>query len=56
VQLAVIGFVGLCGVLKSGSDAGPTWLEILAGILVLIALVLACLATLPRRSRRLAPL
>ena len=45
MQLAVIGFVGLCGVLKSGSDAGPTWLEILAGILVLIALVLACLAT-----------
>lgn len=45
MQLAVIGFVGLCGVLKRDSDNVPGWLEILAGILVLAALVLSCLAT-----------
>src|SRR5215218_4979119 len=45
VQLAVIGFVGLCGVIKRDSASTPTWLEILSGILVLAALVLACLAT-----------
>jgi hypothetical protein len=45
VQLAVIGFVGLCGVIKRESPSVPTWLEILSGILVLAALLLACLAT-----------
>jgi len=45
VQLAVIGFVGLCGVLKRDSDTTPTWLEISSGILVITALALACLAT-----------
>jgi hypothetical protein len=46
VQLAVLGFIGLCGVLQStaGQD-GPHWLQVLAGVLVLIALVLACIAT-----------
>jgi hypothetical protein len=45
VQLAVIGFVGLCGVIKRESPSVPTWLEVLSGILVLAALFLACLAT-----------
>jgi hypothetical protein len=45
VQLAVLGFIGLCGVLKPGGDAQPRWLEVLAGILILGALVLACLGT-----------
>jgi hypothetical protein len=45
VQLAVIGFIGLCGVLKPEGTAAPTWLEAVAGILALAALVLACLAT-----------
>jgi hypothetical protein len=45
VQLAVLGFIGLCGVLK-GSDAGlPRWLEVLAGLLMLGALAVACTAT-----------
>jgi hypothetical protein len=46
VQLAVLGFIGLCGVLQgtAGQD-GPHWLQVLAGVLVLIALVLACIAT-----------
>jgi hypothetical protein len=46
VQLAVLGFIGLCGVLQgnAGQD-GPHWLQVLAGALVLLALVLACTAT-----------
>lgn len=45
-QLAVLGFIGLCGVLQSaGSEAGPRWLQIIAGLLVLLALVLSCAAT-----------
>ena len=46
VQLAVLGFIGLCGALTSGSDGGePDWLEQLAAVLVLLALGIACLAT-----------
>jgi hypothetical protein len=46
VQLAVLGFIGLCGVLQgaAGHD-GPHWLQVLAGLLVLLALALACTAT-----------
>ena len=45
IQLAVIGFVGLCGVLKREGSAAPRWVEALAGYLALAALALACLAT-----------
>ncbi|MCH0538959.1 hypothetical protein I3F58_05195 [Streptomyces sp. MUM 203J] len=45
VQLAVFGFVGLCGVLKSGTPPVPRWLEAAAGVLVLAALAVACWAT-----------
>jgi hypothetical protein len=46
VQLAVLGFIGLCGALQSGADSGnPDWLEQLAAVLVLLALAVACLAT-----------
>jgi len=45
VQLAVLGFIGLCGALVSGGTDGPTWLQTLAGVLVLAALALACVAT-----------
>jgi hypothetical protein len=46
VQLAVLGFIGLCGVLRegAGSDA-PHWLQVLSGLLVLAAFGIACLAT-----------
>lgn len=45
VQLAVLGFIGLCGVLQSsGGSANPRWLQITAGLLVLLALILQCLA------------
>jgi hypothetical protein len=45
VQLAVIGFIGLCGVLKREGNAAPSWLEAVGGILAFAALGLACLAT-----------
>ena len=45
IQLAVIGFIGFCGVLQNGRPDNPTWLQVCAGILVLVALVLACIAT-----------
>ena len=45
IQLAVIGFIGFCGVLQNGRPDNPTWLQVYAAILVLVALVLACTAT-----------
>lgn len=45
IQLAVIGFVGLCGVLKGEGSGAPGWVEALAGYLALAALALACIAT-----------
>jgi hypothetical protein len=46
VQLAVLGFIGLCGALQSGSEgSGPGWLQRTAAVLVLAALAVACLAT-----------
>lgn len=46
VQLAVLGFIGLCGVLQGAAEAdNPRWLEMVAGTLVLAALVVACAAT-----------
>jgi hypothetical protein len=44
-QLAVIGFIGLCGVLQEGRPDNPMWLQVSAGVLALAALVLACVAT-----------
>jgi hypothetical protein len=45
VQLAVIGFIGLCGVLQGGRPDNPKWLQVWAGLLAITALVLACIAT-----------
>lgn len=45
VQLAVIDFIGLCGVLQGGRPDNPMWLQVWAGVLALAALVLACIAT-----------
>jgi hypothetical protein len=45
VQLAVIGFIGLCGVLQGGRPDNPKWLQVWAAILAIAALVLACVAT-----------
>jgi hypothetical protein len=41
----VIGFIGLCGVLKGGRPDNPMWLQVLAVLLVFAALALACVAT-----------
>jgi hypothetical protein len=43
VQLAALGFIGLCGVLQTGESSDPMALQVLAGILVLVAFVLACI-------------
>ncbi|MGH3516431.1 MAG: hypothetical protein ACRDQ7_03250 [Haloechinothrix sp.] len=42
IQLALIGFIGLCGVLLS--PRGPYELQVTAGLLALSALVIAVLA------------
>ncbi|MFJ9808017.1 hypothetical protein ACIRTB_07290 [Streptomyces sp. NPDC101158] len=46
LQLAALGFVGLCGALKAGGAASPAprGVEVMAGVLVVLALLLACLA------------
>jgi hypothetical protein len=46
VQLAVLGFIGLCGALNdAGASDTPRWLQQLTILLVLLALALACVAT-----------
>ena len=42
VQLAALGFIGLCGVLQTGDESDPMALQVIAGILVLVAFVCAC--------------
>ena len=44
LQLGVFGFVGLCGILKSGDSSAPRRVQILAGLLALLALGITCLA------------
>jgi hypothetical protein len=45
IQLAVLGFIGLCGVIQGGAgDDNPEWLRQLAAALVVGALVLSCTA------------
>src|SRR4051794_25930787 len=45
VQLAVLGFIGLCGVLTQEKPSTPTAIQALAGVLALVALAVACLGT-----------
>ena len=44
VQLAVLAFIGLCGVLTDDDPAHPRWLQIGSALAALLALALACLA------------
>jgi hypothetical protein len=44
IQLAVLGFVGLCGVLQRGRPDNPMWLQTVAGLLIIAALVTALVA------------
>jgi hypothetical protein len=47
LQLAALGFVGLCGVLKGDAGQGhPMWLQSLSGVLVLVSLGAAAAAVL----------
>jgi hypothetical protein len=42
IQLAALGFIGLCGVIQTGESSNPWALQVMSGILVLVAFVLAC--------------
>lgn len=42
VQLAALGFIGLCGVIQTADSTNPWALQVIAGVLVLVAFVLAC--------------
>lgn len=42
VQLAALGFIGLCGVIQTGDATDPWTLQVISGVLVLVAFVLAC--------------
>lgn len=44
IQMAVLGFIGLCGVLRTGDGSGPGWLQWLAAFLAGGALLVAVLA------------
>ncbi len=52
IQLAVLGFIGLCGVLQRGGRSIPRWIQILAGIAALVALGLALRGGISGRPRR----
>ncbi len=42
IQLAGLGFIGLCGVIQNGDATQPWALQVISGVLVLVAFVLAC--------------
>jgi hypothetical protein len=44
VQLAVLAFIGLCGVLSDSDPTLPRWLQVTAGVLAIVALALSCLS------------
>jgi hypothetical protein len=43
VQLAALGFIGLCGVINPGESSNPEALQTLSGTLILVAFIAACL-------------
>jgi hypothetical protein len=44
IQMGVLGFIGLCGVLRTGGGSLPAWVQWLAGVLAVAALVLGAAA------------
>ncbi len=44
IQIAVLGFIGICGVLRSASSSTPRVVQVLAAILAVAALAVACVA------------
>lgn len=44
MQMAVLGFIGICGVLRGTSITTPSVIQVLAAILAVAALAVACVA------------
>jgi len=44
IQMAVLGFIGICGILRTGSGAAPRAVQWLAAALAVAALAVACAA------------
>jgi hypothetical protein len=44
IQMAVLGFIGICGVLRTTGGSVPGWVQWLAGVLAAAALLFACAA------------
>jgi hypothetical protein len=44
VQLGVLGFTGICGVLQSGGSSRPLWLQNASGIAAVVGLLVAVIA------------
>ena len=44
IQMAVLGFIGICGVLRTASSPAPRTVQWLAGALAVVALAVACMA------------
>ena len=44
LQMAVLGFIGICGILRTASSPAPHAVQLLAAALAVVALAVACLA------------
>jgi len=44
IQMAVLGFIGICGILRTTSSTAPRAVQWLAGALAVAALAVACMA------------
>jgi hypothetical protein len=44
IQMAVLGFIGICGVLRAAGSPAPRAVEVLAAVLAVAALGAACMA------------
>lgn len=44
IQMAVLGFIGICGILRAASSPAPRAVQWLAGALAVAALAVACMA------------
>jgi hypothetical protein len=44
IQIAVLGFIGICGILRTASSPAPRAVQLLAAALAVAALAVACMA------------
>jgi len=44
IQLAALGFIGICGVLRTAGPTAPSLVQVIAAILAVASLVIACWA------------